>query len=231
MLSNLISRTVATLPRLSRRPIFTTPDIHHMTLGRLEEFTEKVSRRKGKSYEGKTEDGVPHGYGTYLAEFSNGTKIISQGTWDKGLISYGSIAIKDPDDQEISKYEGNFMDGNKDGYGKYSEGGNLRYEGSWSQDHLVGNAKIYDNSGELIHVGTTYKGSFPVENSKLYSIHGNIWPDGFVKLINDKFYPNQKLLLKDTNDPGSIAEQINQMDSDSLALFPINIPGHVFLLS
>jgi hypothetical protein len=173
----------------------------------------------GVSYSGeKDQDGKPHGIGTM--KYSNGDRY--EGRWEHGHRVGGTLYIKGGyryegafDDEEYftghGKYyypegdvfEGEFVKGNKNGFGRYvwdtgtwSEGNYVNdvregptkmyraddkciYEGTMVNDRFMGYLKIFAEDGNLIYEGETVNGKC-VGKGRLY-VHGGyidgVWND------------------------------------------------------
>ena len=119
----------------------------------------------GDKYEGNWKNNKFNGKGKYFVkngnyldgEFKNGffdgpgkqynagdsTSII--GNWEKGNLLNGSVQIFKG---ELKIFDGKFLDGKKDGFGKYIFPEGAIYEGYWKNDNFNGKGKLIFNNDE-----------------------------------------------------------------------------------
>ena len=72
------------------------------------------------------------------------------------IINYlkNNIIIKGKKDYELAIYEGEFKNGKREGYGKFSnKDGSYYYIGQWINDKMNGKGKLYDQNNNIIYDG------------------------------------------------------------------------------
>ena len=176
-------------------------------------------------YEGEYLNGLENGNGkeynydgTMIFEgiFKNGKRWSGKGYDGKNNIvyeiKYGKGLIKDYQDNKVFTFEGEYLNGEKNGKGKeYYFDGKLKFEGQFLEDQKNGKGKEYDDNGNLIFEGEFlynhrlkgseyHKGKLVFEgeylfnkkwNGKVYDENGNLYElikgNGKVKEYSNKY--------------------------------------------
>ena len=118
-----------------------------------------------ESYEGEWEKDKPHGWGTYYWH------TLLPGSQPLGAsASLNALQSLAPQLHGINRYEGEFVDGLREGQGSFYYANGARYEGAW-----LANAKHGD--GRFVYEdGTVYEGPFdrdrPLRPTAPHSSHG-----------------------------------------------------------
>lgn len=163
--------------------------------GDLHGFGKTVLKHKGKvyyAYQGEYKNDAPSGYGEQVFLHENGDTsslykgqfledemhgegekkvyagnyvVVYKGTFVKGEL-VGTVAIDEWYKGEVMRYNGEFQDGARNGYGESCSGLN-RYTGNWKEDRRVGNGKLFLDS-MLIYDGTWHNNKFNGQGKRFF---------------------------------------------------------------
>lgn len=103
-----------------------------------------------------------------MIELNNCGYIVYKGCYSgspqEGFVRNGN-GMEFGDNDEL-KYSGNWVQGKKEGYGKYYQENGIRYMGEWKDDKPNGIGKLYNTSGELTHKGEWKDGDLTISSTE-----------------------------------------------------------------
>ncbi|CAF3379397.1 unnamed protein product [Rotaria socialis] len=107
----------------------------------------------GNLYEGMWVNGKRHGYGVFSWSNGNGEYL---GQWENGVQNGHGVhiwyIIRAEESQYALRnyYEGNFLDGRRNGYGTFYYSSGTKYIGEWKADQKHGKGKVILRNGTMI---------------------------------------------------------------------------------
>ena len=108
--------------------------------------------------------------GNQMNEVNDNGVVIYQGGFERsprdGFVRNGEGTGYD--ERVLLVYSGRWKNGTKEGYGKYYQNGDLRFEGNWNNDKPNGRGKSFNKEGEMIYDGEWKDGRYEIEGLKRY---------------------------------------------------------------